>query len=68
MRIALRHGEKPFVPHQPVTAIAAFLCFGSITEYVRTALLFRHPHADQQAALLRPRRKMGVVAIAHQRR
>ena len=54
--------------HQPVAAVAAFFRFGGVAQHVRAALFFRHPHTDQQAAFLRARRQMRIVAIAEQRR
>ena len=56
------------MPHQPVAAVAAFFRFGGVAEHVRAALLFRHPHANQQAALLRAGGKVRIIAIAEQRR
>ena len=71
MGVALRHREKPFVPHQAVrfagSAAIQRLSARRIAQHVRTALLLGHPHADQQAALLAAGLKMGVVAVAEQR-
>ena len=50
--------------HQPVAAVAALFRFGGVAEHVRAALFFRHPHADQQAALLGSRGKVRIITIA----
>lgn len=52
MRIALRHREKSFMPHQPIRTIVQTLCAGGVAHDIGTALLFRHSHADQQATFL----------------
>ncbi len=46
MGIALRHREEPFMAHQPVATVAAPFCPGGIAENIRSALFFRHPHAN----------------------
>ncbi|AFJ98070.1 hypothetical protein ES15_0497 [Cronobacter sakazakii ES15] len=57
--------------HQPVRLAGAAPCYGfragGITEHIRTALLFRHAHADEQSAFLRAGQQVGIVAIACQR-
>lgn len=54
MRIALRHREKPFMPDKPVAAVTALFRFGGIAEYVRAALFFCHPHANQRPRFCAP--------------
>ena len=71
MRVALRHGEEPFMagnaPDRAGRAIRQRLRARGVGSNVAAALLFRHAHADQQAALLIARQRVGVVAIAEQR-
>ena len=64
MSIALRYGEKPFMPNQMIKAFGCLLRTGRIAQDIRSPLLFRHPHADKQPAFLISRYQMRIVAIA----
>ena len=50
--VALRRGEKPFVSGDAVGAVARTNRARGVGAHIGTALLFRHAHADQAAALL----------------
>ena len=68
MRVALRHREEPFMPHQPIESFRRFFRPGGITEHIGTALFFGHSHTNQHPTLLIAGRQMRVIAVAEQGR
>ena len=61
-RIAHRRGAKPFVAGQEVGAVAVRNGPCRVRAHVGTALLFRHGHANRDAALLVSWNHPGIIA------
>ena len=68
MSVALRGGKKPFVPGDAIGAVARADRASGVGPHIGTALLLRHAHADQAAALFLERDIARIVFAREQPR
>src|SRR3984957_13231553 len=66
--VALRRREKPFMPGDAIGTIAGTDRASGVGTHIGTALLFRHAHADQAAALFLERDIARIVFTSQQPR
>jgi len=60
-----RRGQEPFVPREPVDALAGACRLALIGADIGAALLLRHAHADDDAGFLHGRAMARIIAARH---